>query len=214
MLTYNVKFGFHPPSKGYIANPYWPVLAKVIDIQKNSGMNRAKSTANRRKALEEYLKGVGMSLTDYEKMQAAAAEPFYRDDKTREIVIPENHLLSFLVATCDEARAAARPCDPTQVRSRFVVTPFTTGRTEHDGIWERFALVSAGTGQKLSNQRGLRVDKFVKDFDAEGTLTFDPSFVDPKTLKQALSWGGQMVGIGSARKMGWGRFTLEGFDKV
>ena len=60
--------------RGYIAHPYWPAMAKLVDIQKNSGMNRAKSTANRRKALEEYLRGVGMTLMDYDKLKAAAEE--------------------------------------------------------------------------------------------------------------------------------------------
>jgi hypothetical protein len=196
--------------RGYIAHPYWPAMDKLVNIQKNSGMNRAKSTANRRKALEEYLRGVGMTLADYEKLEVAAKEPFYRDE-SGEIIIPELHVMSFLVATCSETRAANRPCDPNQVRSRFVVTPWPTGKHNADGDYERFALVTGGSGQKLSNQRGFRSNPFIADFETRGTISFDQDFVDPATLKRALDHGGMFVGIGACRRMGWGRFVVREF---
>lgn len=199
--------------RGYIADPYWPARAHLIDIQKNSGVNRARSSANRRKALEEYLTGVGMTLAEYERLESRASEPFYRDDGGL-IILPENQVLSFLVATCDEARAATRPCAPEQVRSRFVVSSWHTGKQAADGVWERFATVSTGTGAKLSNQRGLRRSEYIADFEASGTISFDAEFVDPKTLRKALEFGGNFVGIGASRKMGWGRFELRKFERV
>ncbi len=199
--------------RGYIADPYWPALAKLIDIQKQSGLNRARSSANRRKALEEHLRAKDMSLADYEKLEKESKEPFYRGAKS-EIIIPENQVMSFLVATCDEIRAAQRPCEPNQVRSRFVVSPWNTGKTAQDGIWERFATVSAGTGQKLSNQRGLRQSAYIEKFEAAGIIAFDADYVDPPALKRALIWGGQFVGIGASRKMGWGRFDLRDFSEM
>lgn len=208
MLSYDIECHF---ARGYIADPYWPARARLIDVQKNSGMNRAKSTANRRKALEEYLRSVGMTLADYEALERQANEPFYRD-ATGAIIIPELHVISFLVATCDEARAAQRPCQPEQVRSRFVVSDWATGKSAPDGVWERFATVASGTGAKLSNQRGLRASPYIANFTARGSVSFDPDYVDPKTLKTALEWGSTFVGIGASRKMGWGRFTLTGFS--
>jgi hypothetical protein len=205
MLTYQLSLYF---AKGYIGDPYWPELEKLINIQKR-GVNRARTVANRRKALEEYLGGIGMSLADYEVLERKAKEPFYRDGD--EIIIPELHVTSFLVATCDEARAATRPCEPNQVRSRFIVTPWRTGKTAPDGVWSRFAVVSAGGGQKLSNQRGLRESQYIADFTACGNITFDPDFVDAAVLQRAIEWGGMFVGIGASRKMGWGRFELREF---
>lgn len=204
MITLQITATF---DKGYIADPYWPQRDRLINIQKESGMNRARSTANRRKALEDYLTPRGMSLADYERIEREASEPFYRNKEGR-IVIPENHVMSFLVATCDEARAANRPCQPNQVRSRFIVTPWDTEKTERDGVWERFATVSAGTGAKLSNQRGLRSSQYIEKFSAVGTISFDDSFVKSETLCRAIEWGGAFVGIGASRKMGWGRFTV------
>jgi hypothetical protein len=209
MLTYELSLHF---AKGYIADPYWPQLEKLINIQKQSGMNRARSTANRRKALEEHLQSIGMSLAEYEALERAAKEPFYRDDG--EIIIPELHVTSFLVATCDEARSATRPCEPNQVRSRFIVTPWRTGKAKPDGVWSRFAVVSGGPGQKLSNQRGLRESQYIKDFTATGRISFDPDFVDAATLQRAIEWGGMFVGIGASRKMGWGRFELKAFQQA
>jgi hypothetical protein len=196
--------------KGYIAEPYWPERAQLIDIQKGSGLNRARSEANRRKALEEFLKRQGMTLSDYEALEKRAARPFYTNGSD-EIIIPETQILSFLVATCDEVRSASRPCDPQQVRSRFIATDMPTGKTQADGIWQRFVTVSSGTGAKLSNQRGLRKSAYIADFSTSGTLTFDEGFVDPATLRSALEWGGNFMGLGAARKMGWGRFALTDF---
>lgn len=208
MMTYDLSAHF---DKGYIANPYWPELEKLINIQKESGMNRARSSANRRKALEEHLQSAGMTFEQYVALEKKAKQPFYYGGAGEEIIIPELHVTSFLVATCDEIRSATRPCEPNQVRSRFIVTPWQTGKTKADGIWSRFVVVSAGSGQKLSNQRGLRESYYVSDFTATGQITFDQDYVDPKTLGKALEWGGAFVGIGSSRKMGWGRFKLSAF---
>jgi len=197
--------------RGYIADPYWPARAKLIDVQKQSGMNRAKSDANRNKALEEYLRRNGMTLDDYRALEAEASRPFYMNgDGT--IEIPELHVYGMLVAANDEARAATKCCDPDQVRSRFEVTTWATDRQKADGVWERFAQVSAGTGQKLSNQRGFRRSSYISDFTATGTIRFAPEYVKPDALRNLLEFAGEHVGIGASRKMGWGRFKLVGFD--
>jgi hypothetical protein len=213
MITYNLEMQFG--QKGYIGDPYWPEREKFINIQKQSGMNRARSTANRRKALEEHLGAIGMSLADYEALEKLAKRPFYTE--SGEIIIPELHVMSFLVATCDEARAATRPCEPNQVRSRFIVTPWTTGKTESDGVFSRFVTPGGGGGgnkQKLSNQRGLRENDYISNFTAKGLITFDPDFVDAKTLQRGIEWGGTFVGIGACRKMGYGRFQLKVFAEL
>ena len=44
MLTYKIAARF---DKGYIADPYWPERERVINIDKQSGMSRARSSANR-----------------------------------------------------------------------------------------------------------------------------------------------------------------------
>lgn len=94
------------------------------------------------------------------------------------------------------------------------VSDFATAKTQADGTWERFAVVSAGTGQKLSNQRALRSNPYIEDFGAEGSITLAPEYVRPETLRAALAWAGQAVGLGASRKMGWGRFTVEEFERV
>jgi hypothetical protein len=158
-----------------------------------------------------------MNLQQYEELLVLADRPFVRensDNGTSPIIIPTNHVEAFFVATSDTIRAASRPCPKDQVRSRLSVTPWATGKTKADGKWERFVTTNAGTGQKLSNQRSLRVDQYIADFDAYGAITFSDGYVKPSVLKNALEWGGENVGIGSARKMGWGRFTLERWEKA
>lgn len=207
MLTYDLSLQFSSP---YIAHPYWPEMYEVIEITKKSGMNRAKSDANRRKALEEYLRANDMTLADFERLEALSKRPFHTL-ATGEIIIPSDSIMAFLVASNDEARAAFRACPPEQVWTRIAATPFSTGKTRPDGIWRRFATVTLGTGAKASNQRGLRENAYIENFTATGQLRFDEQTVNPEALRNLIAWGGQFVGIGASRKMGKGRFALTAF---
>lgn len=207
MLTYRLTLHF---TGRYIGDPYWPEMYRLIEITKSSGMNRARAEQNRRKALEEYLRQHGMTLDDFKRIEESSKRQFHTS-ADGEIIIPSERILSFLVATCDEARSAYRPCNKEQVRSRFIASDFSTGKHEPDGVWSRFATVSAGTGAKLSNQRGLRENSYIENFTAAGTLSFDPQYVKPETVENAIRWGGQFVGIGASRKMGMGRFDLQAF---
>jgi hypothetical protein len=211
MHTYSLALDF--TTKPYVGSPYWPEMNQLIDVQKKSGLNRAKSDANRRKSLEEYLRANGMTLADYERLEVAARRPFHTNEHG-EIIIPSQRILAFLVAANSEARAAFKACDPGQVHARIDATDFTTGKTEPDGVWARFAVVTLGTGAKASNQRGLRIDPFIQNFTAKGMVTFDEETVDPPTLRNLIAWGGRMVGIGASRKMGKGRFQLLEFALV
>ena len=192
--------------KNYIAAPYWPELEKLINIKKESGMSRARTQETRRKALDSYLNSVGMTRGDYEELERLSARPFYTHEG--HIIVPELHVISMIVAACDSIGSRGRPCAPDIARTVISASPWHTGKTGPDGIWERFAIVSSGTGAKLSNQRALRSDAFIADADADGTLDIDTSVVRPEILWKALEWAGTYVGIGSSRKMGWGRFTI------
>lgn len=46
----------------YIAHPYWPEREKLINIQKESGLSRARTAQTRRKALDDYLASVAPTL--------------------------------------------------------------------------------------------------------------------------------------------------------
>ena len=214
--NYTLKTRLH----SYIGHPYWPEMERLITITKESGMSRARSTANRRKALEQYLQAAGMTFAQYEELEKKAAEPFYKAGDR--IIVPELHVTSMVVATCDTIRAAGRPCPPDQVRSAMRFSDWMTDRSKPDGVWERFAVVTAGTGQKLSNQRALRSNPYVgsppgglgdaKGVQCSGIITLDESMVKPSVLLDALRWAGTDVGIGASRKMGWGRFDVLSLD--
>jgi hypothetical protein len=204
MLTLDLTLAFVTP---YVGHPYWPEMYEVIEITKKSGLNRAKSDANRRKALEEYLRANGMTLGDFERLDELSRRPFHTAPDG-EIIIPADRILSFLVAANSEARAAQRAMPPKQVRSRISATDFHTGKYQPDGVWKRFATVNLGTGARASNQRGLRENAYIQDFEATGALRFDEQTVDPKALIRLIEWAGEFVGIGASRGMGKGRFRL------
>jgi hypothetical protein len=206
--------------RSFIAHPYWKQMEALINITKESGMNRARSSANRRKALEEHLKRLNMTLGDYEDLERDANRPFHVNDDGY-VFIPKTSVDAMLVATCDSIRAAGRPCPPDMVRTALRASAWTTDVRADEALpWERFAVVSSGTGAKLSNQRGFRRNLYVGaeppdstlpvtgKVTATGTVDPNPEMVKPEVLRDALRYAGEWVGIGASRKMGWGRFEL------
>lgn len=196
----------------YIGHPYWPEREQVINITKQSGMSRARSDENRQKALNNFLKEHGLTPADFERLQEVADRPFHLDDDGL-IIVPELHVISMIVAACDQARSAQRPIQPDQVRSSIMVTPWATGKKEPDAVWERFAVVTTGTGQKLSNQRALRINPFIENTMATGEVALN-QLVSPDKFRKLLEYAGTDVGIGASRPMGFGRFQVVSMDKI
>ena len=148
-----------------------------------------------------------MTRAQYDDLERLASRPFYTSDEGV-IIVPALHVVSMIVATCDTISSRARPCAPNLVRTLIRPTGWHTAKTAPDGVWERFATVTSGTGQKLSNQRALRADPYIEDTDATGVIGIDETTIRPEVLWKALAWAGTHVGIGASRKMGKGRFTL------
>lgn len=196
-------------ARGYIADPYWPEQAHLIDIIKESGMSRARSEQNRDKALRDYLNKKSMTLDDFRAIEAAAKRPFYRiDGPASTIIIPEHQVYACLTNAADTATSSIRIAQPEQVRSLLVCSAWVTERTKEDGVFERFVRPMS-QGRELSNQRTLRQNPYIADFDAVGTIGFDPDLVPEQRLIDFLRYAGREVGIGASRKLGWGRYTVE-----
>jgi hypothetical protein len=205
--------------QGYVGHPYWPELERVINIDKESGTRRARSEATKSNALTQHLLRIGMTVEELAELRIKAERPFYtvadmpaplrNGHDTNEIIIPQIHILGCLTQAADTAPSATRVANPEQIRSVLQVPePIFTGKHEADGVWERFTVVTSGTGAKLSNQRALRRNSYISGFSAPLTIEFDDSLVDPAKVRNFLSYAGREVGIGASRKLGWGRFTV------
>jgi hypothetical protein len=196
----------------YCADPYWPEREEVINIQKMSGMNRARSESKRTDALREYLKRIGLSMEDYQTLEEQASRPWYRVDDLEkgEIIIPSHQLYGCLIEAAKACPAGIRPCEPTNIRSLLQLSDLRTGKQESDGIYRRLVMPKSGTGQPLSNQRALRTNPFIEDFTATGTLLYFSEELrdEGRTLQDFFVYAGQRIGVGASRKMGFGRFTV------
>jgi hypothetical protein len=202
-ITISLKF-----EKGYIADPYFPAREQLINIQKVSGMNRAKSEDKRAQSLKDFLQRQGMSQEEYLALERAAKEPWYRNGQ--DIIIPSHQLYGCLIEACRNASATLRPCDPDNLRHVLDVADLHTGKTTHDGIFQRLVMPKSGTGQPLSNQRAVRENPYIADFTATGTLAYFPEDLrnQGESLEEFLAWAGQRIGVGASRKMGYGRFSV------
>jgi hypothetical protein len=201
--------------KGFISDPYWPQREQLINLQKLSGMNRAKSEDKRLQSLRDYLQRLGMTMEAYEDLQRQAQEPWYRNGGA-EIIIPSHQLYGCLIESARNATATLRPCEPDNLRHVLVVSDLATGKTTHDGIFQRLVMPKSGTGQPLSNQRALRENPYIAGFTATGTLAYFPDDLrnQGESLQEFLTWAGQRIGVGASRKMGYGRFTVARWEET
>ena len=190
-------------AKGYIANPYWPTMDRIITIRKQSGVDRARSEEKRTKTLKAWLKTHEMTLDDYRALELDAARPFYTH-ADGEIVIPAHHLHGFMGNVAALAPASVRLAKTERVRTLVEWEDLVTGKRKPDGRWERFVR------NPLTNQRRLQSSEYISEFEATGVLRLSSAAIEKKT-RECLAWGGEEVGIGAARKMGWGRFTITGW---
>ena len=186
----------------YIGQPYWPEMDQLVTIQKVSGMNRARTTANANASLQQELEKRGMTLADYEALERQAHRPFYMETVANgdrpHIVIARGQVSGMLVAATDMIRAAGRPCPPDQVRTMIRATPWVTDRYEADGLWERYVVVSSGTGAKLSNQRGMRRNEYIgrNPIDDTGTVAHARGAIELRPRHGQAGGGREAAGLG------------------
>jgi hypothetical protein len=202
-----MKFVLH--FRSYIAHPYWPERESVVNILKASGYNRVRSEDKRESTLMRYLEKLGMTMDQYQAMVVKANEQWYRlgNNGTGKIIVPRHHFSGALVQACKSAPAGAR-FNEDQLRSLLDIRDFITDKTERDRVFSRFVLPKDGKGNALSNQRTLRENDVIEDFDATGEINFDENDVKLDAVLSLLDYTGKYVGCGASRKMGYGRFTV------
>lgn len=193
----------------FIADPYWPEREELINIQKNSGMNRARSEQKREDALKEYLRRNGYTLEQYAELEQLCRRQFYTAaDGT--IIISSHQMYGCLIEAARNISASQRPCEPNNLRHVLRVSDLRTEKRQADGVFKRLVMPKSGTGQPLSNQRALRMNDYIEDFEATGTLRFFPEDIrNADELPDFLAYAGQRIGVGASRKMGYGRFVVK-----
>lgn len=193
--------------RSYIAHPFWDARNRVIEIEKKSGVNRQKSDEKRQAALKAECEKQGCTLADYERMKIEAAEQWYRKTDRR-IYIPRHQVAGSIVQTIGESPKALRGLfTKDNFRALVEIGDFETNLTEPSGVFARFVKLEG------SNQRSFQTNEFIgryldegEPFQAVGTVSCDEKQV--QTVKALLTAAVERVGIGAARKMGFGRGSV------
>jgi hypothetical protein len=197
----------------FVSHPYWPEREQVIQIQKESGVNRARSQPKREQALSNHLAKLGMSMEQYTQLITIADRPFHLS-KGGLIVIPAHNLYGCFAQASDLATSSIRLASPEQIRTVLHTSDWATDKSEQDSlIWKRFVVVKSGTGQALSNQRSLRENSYIEDFEAVGTLSFSTDILRPEKVHTFLDYAGLNIGVGASRKLDNGRFTIRKWEE-
>ena len=200
----------------YIAHPYWPARNRVIEIEKKSGVNRQKSDEKRQAALKAECDRQGYTLAQYEQFKRDAAEQWYRKPQAPagKIIIPRHQIAGGLVQAIGGAPKALRgPFDRDNFRALVQIGDFQTDLTEASGVFGRFVKLEG------SNQRSWQENEFIghyldqgEPFEASGMISCAPKQED--TVKSLLVAVLENIGIGAARKMGFGRGTVKAWKPV
>lgn len=195
-----MKIKLHMDS--YIADPYWPERSEVINIRKRSGCDRGNmGEAKREQALKAQVEKEGLSWDEYENLVARSQRRWYRDDEGL-IIIPRHQLAGMLVETIGGSPKALRGnLGKDSFRALVKISDFSTGKKDRDEIYDRYIRNIKTT------ERRRQKDEVLKDFLAEGTITWDEVIKESDVLR-VLSHGLRYVGLGGARKMGWGRGVI------
>jgi hypothetical protein len=192
----------------YIAHPFWPARNRVIEIEKKSGVNRQKSEDKRQAALKAECQRQGYTLDDYERFKQEAAEQWYRNTSGT-IIIPRHQIAGGLVQSIATAPKALRGnFDKDNFRALVQIGDFATDRREAAGVFGRFVKLEG------SNQRSWQENEYIgrylnqgEPFTATGVIVL-PDRKQVDTVKALLAKTVESVGIGAARKMGFGRGAI------
>jgi hypothetical protein len=189
----------------YIAAPFWPEKSDVINIKKMSGESRQKSEDKRALAIIGHLTKIGMTEEQYVDLQKKADRQWYRknpDDDSSPIVLPRHHLAGCLVQTVGTSPKSIRgPYEKDSFRHHVQLSDFVTEKTAKDRLYDRYVKMDT------SNQRSRCISEVIEDFEAVGTISLEAGTkIEP--LMHLLEFSLSNTGLGSARKMGYGRGTL------
>uniref|UniRef100_A0A6M3XZY7 CRISPR-associated protein n=2 Tax=viral metagenome TaxID=1070528 RepID=A0A6M3XZY7_9ZZZZ len=188
--------------ESYIAHPFWPETNTVINIQKQSGMNRAQSDAGRDKALKGHLQNLGLTMDNYDRLIALSKRQWYRTDNTNpksSIVIPRHHLAGALVQTVNTTPASVKgKYKVDSFRASVRLSDFVTEKIEKDSVFGRFVKL------EKSNQRSWQENESILEFEAIGTIEIADG-EKTEGIERLFAWCLSEVGVGAARKMGYGR---------
>jgi hypothetical protein len=200
MINVNVKISFD--DSGYIGLPFWPERNELINIQKE--VHPKLQGAKREAAINAALDKRGFNQSDYARLQTLAARPFHTVNG--QIAIPARSFISFINHASMEAPKAIPKIQNKGLT--FIAVKVRNGYLIGDKTDEDAKVFGRFVANKESNQRRWDESKYVDQITFSGSLQVDEEIIKPENLKKLIEWGGKMVGIGSSRPQGFGRFRV------
>lgn len=195
----------------FIMDPMTPDKQQVINVEKRSGVNRLKNEDKRAQAIRSQLKKEGISEREWEELKKRVAERqwFYNPDGF--IYIPAYRMsAAFVEGLSNAPKSMAGPYTKDNFRSMVLVSDFVTDQKEPTGVFARFVRRESNMRDYQSHEflgryfrAGMAGEMIGKPFNAAGVIECDEKQV--ATVKDILEKVMADIGIGSARKMGFGR---------
>ena len=189
----------------YIGSPFWPETNDIINISKHSRLAFQRTEEKRTQTLNAYLSKINMTKKAYNVLLKKSERQWYRlnnDNQKSKIIIPKNQMSASLVEACKVSPTAVIQSKLADcLRAMMIVSDFVTKKTKCDEIFKRYI-------RGESNQPRYTESEVINNFDAIGTIDFDVSVFNLKTVTELFNYQLKYTGLGASRKMGYGRSNL------
>lgn len=185
----------------YLSNPYWTEKGRVITIMTQSGTNKQRTNEKREQALTAWLQKIGMTKEAFDILQQYGNREWHLNGQGC-IVLPRHQICGGLVQTVRTQPKALRGAyDEDSFRAVVQVSDFVTDRKPVDAkIYSR----EVCPDPRKSTQRQHQEHPYLENFDAYGHVIVRAG-QKLGDLGRIMEHTINTVGIGAARKMGYGR---------
>ncbi len=195
---------------GYIANPYWPEVEWLFQLEKAAKVHPRHGDDKRKLLIETHCKDKGIAIERVEEARRKIVEEkWYRvgNVPTGNIYIPHHQFAGCLVQSL-QSHALKSVINKDAFRSFVTVGHLfiEPAKKKADGTYDRYVK------NPETNLRRLQSDEYIANFVATGDIHFRDDVVEPEKLESLIKFAGEWVGVGAARKMGRGKYKLIGFD--
>ena len=191
----------------YVANPYWAEQSTLITIGK--AVHPKLGDTKKLQAIEAQCQKMGLTIDDYHRLQGAIKRKWYRldnNDPTSPIIIPASNFVASLSHGISIAPGPIKKPigDKDSLRCFISATDLVSNpaKIKADRLDERWFK------NPISNERRLQTDEVLDNTQFVGTIEV-ADHIKQDELKRFLDYTFRYAGIGAARKMGFGRGTVE-----
>lgn len=187
----------------YIAKPYWPEIYWLFTLDKAALVHPKHSAQKKDQILQSYCNNNSIPWADVLAARNKIAKEHWYRDANGNIVIPRMHLVcSWIQALRNHPLKKNIKVEQFRTFCNCTDGVITPVKTKADNTFRRYC------SSEESNLRRLQEDEYITDFEVKTEVTYMSNIIRQKELIGLIKFAGVYFGMGSARKMDYGRYEV------